>query len=227
MDSSFENVIPKFDLNDFIRNIYPGLIIASFLFFKEPSIKTVIGQDQLSISFFFLVLVLISGFLFTGLYRGIVFVCIRWFEKKMGKFPQYEFHMQIVHELLPSKQLTNEKISQITQKLEDISLISACAHRILLENDDDIFRKELSFANGQVHLVYSTFILFLLGFFFSLYSFGFFSWFTIIFLILSIFLLIGGLVFNYHIDMRETLFVIKNKEEYSKLLDLYINFLIK
>ena len=227
MVSSFESIFPKPDLNNFIRNIYPGLIIASFLFWWESSIRTVLGNDQISIALFFLVLVLTSGFLFTGIYRGIFFHLLRWIEMKIGNYPQYNFHRQVIHELCEKKGAEDrEKIKLILPKLKEVSFISACTTRIVLEKDDGIFRNELTLINGQVHLVYSSFILTALG---SMFSFYYFDNFTVplICVILTVLLLIGGLKFNYLADMRETLFLIKYKEDYSNLLDRYITFLIR
>lgn len=220
-----EKILPQISLNDFIRNVYPGLIIASFLFFYYPSIKKTIGDDQLSISIFFLILVVISGFLFTGIYRGLFVICIRWAEKIFGRFPQFVFHEQVVNDVIKAKQLPDEIASKIRPKLEEHNLISACATRILMEKDDGVFRKELGFGNGQVHLIYSTMIFSLLGaIYFGITQSG--NVLAILFLILSALLFYSGLIFNHLMDMRETLFLIQYRQDYSKLVKLYIEFII-
>jgi hypothetical protein len=224
--SNIPNLLPQFSLNDFIRNIYPGLIIASFLFYWKPMVRTIIGQDQVSISLFFLVLVIISGFLFMGLYRGVFVFLLRFVEKNFGYFPQYNFHKQVMKEQLTQKQIYPEIQKEIQPKLEDLNLISACATRILIEKDKGIFRNELAFGNGQVHLIYSALIFSVFGMIFSIFAFGI-GVFALIFMMLSIFLFFGGIKFNHLMDMRETLFLIEKKEDYSNLLGLYIDSIIK
>ena len=161
-----------------------------------------------------------------GLYRGIFVICLRYLEKGFSNFPQYDFHMQVIDELISKKSLSPDLKEKIIPKLEDLNLISASATRLLIKNDDGIFRKELGFGNGQVHLIYSTMILAMFGVFFSILKSGFGAL-TIIFIALFILLLIGGLKFNHLMDMRETLFLIEYREDYSKLLELYIDFIIK
>ncbi|MCK9593682.1 MAG: hypothetical protein M0Q91_16905 [Methanoregula sp.] len=217
MNESLELLFPKFDLNDFLRNIYPGLIITLFIFLQfQYKLRHFFGKEPIYIFLFFSIFVIISGYFFTGIYRAFIyFIIIRFIEQEFGFFPQSKFHLYLVNKL-------KIKNKEIETKLNSFSFISACVASIL--SRDNTHGEVIRF-NSHVHLIFmSSFLTLIIGIIYTFF-YDYNPDFTLLFIILFFISFIAGILTDYQADLREILILKENEVFYSENLQKYLNFL--
>jgi len=193
------------DWNTLVRNIYPGLVLASFLYWRHDE------AWSSSVSFFFGILALILGIPFYAFYRGVLYYpIIRYIEKWTVGIPQYEFHLSIAEEL------------NSPQKIKTLEIANVCYSHLLMTKASSDFRASNSVFNALVHVLFMTAIFCLIAFGHDLMFLGFQTPWVWLWPLACIILFGGGITFDRQADLRETMFLQQNREEYKRILRTYI-----
>jgi hypothetical protein len=196
------------DLSNFIRIVYPGILVTAFIYWRHSKAL----DDNLGV--LLVMMPLILGIIFYAFYRGVLHDIVRYIQAKTVGIPQYKFHLSVADKL------------RAPQELKSMQVASACLSNVLMKKASPEFRFQNRLQNSFSHALFMTAFL-LFAFFLhdiiALLFFGFeLSW---IWLWLFVFILIFGvgIRLDRQADLREDLFLRQNQAEYEEVLSTYIN----
>lgn len=206
MNGSNQIKLPLIDLGNFIRIIYPGVLLATFIYWHHSE---AFGNN---LSFIFGIMALIFGVGFYALYRGALYYpIVRNIEAKIIGIPQYEFHLSVAEKL------------KAPQKVKTIAVASACLSNVLMTKASPEFRAQNTLFNSFVHALFLTAFLCFFFFLHDIALLGFKLLWVWLWPLASILFFGAGIGFDKQADLRETLFLQQNRGEYEKVLYTYIN----
>lgn len=195
---------PSIDLITLLRIAYPGVLLTAFIYLRySESLAN-------NLPFIFGALALISGIGFHALYRGTLYSAIvRRIERKIGGYPQYEFHLSVAKEL------------DAPQRAKTIEVASACQYYVLMTRASPEFRTQNVLFNSLVHVLFMTAFVCLFFFLHDIALLGFKLPWVWLWPLAFVVIFGAGIVFDKEADLRETLLLKQDREEYEKVLRTY------
>lgn len=206
------------ELNTLFRYVYPGLVLVGFIIWRSYSYYSKWSHNGV---FYFLAVVgiLVIGILFHPFYRVLYDNIIRRIERWCKcMYPQYRFHKSVLDELKKEGAGISD---EVYKKLKSMQVATAI-HANIITAAPLHFTTSFSRFNSTVHVLFMSSLLSLIILFIDVpYYHNCYPW-LFIWFGAFVLLFIAGLFLDKQADLRETMYLVKNKDEYKEILRKYI-----